>query len=116
MGPLTPCDSDIHQAHLKTIGNWGVASIAFFSFSDMIMSVALGFPGGCDGKESACHAGDLGSIPGLGRSPREKNGYIPVFWLGEFHGLCHGVAKSRTQLSDVHSLCLWLVAYSPHLS
>ena len=31
-------------------------------------------PGGSDGKESACSAGDLGSIPGLGRSPREKNG------------------------------------------
>ena len=29
----------------------------------------MGFPGGSDGKESACHVGDLGSIPGLGRSP-----------------------------------------------
>ena len=33
-----------------------------------------GFPGGSDGKESACNAGDLGSIPGLGRSPGEENG------------------------------------------
>ena len=33
-----------------------------------------GFPGGSDGKESACNAGDLGSIPGLGRSPGEGNG------------------------------------------
>ena len=32
----------------------------------------LGFPGGSAAKESACHAGDLGSIPGLGRSPGEK--------------------------------------------
>ena len=32
------------------------------------------FPGGSDGKESACHAGDPGSIPGLGRSPGEGNG------------------------------------------
>ena len=31
------------------------------------------FPGGSDGKESACNAGDPGSIPGLGRSPREGN-------------------------------------------
>ena len=31
--------------------------------------VFLGFPGGSDGKESACNAGDLGLIPGLGRSP-----------------------------------------------
>ena len=33
-----------------------------------------GFPGGSDGKESACHAGDPSSIPGLGRSAREGNG------------------------------------------
>ena len=33
-----------------------------------------GFPGGSDGKQSACNVGDLGSIPGLGRSPEEGNG------------------------------------------
>ena len=33
-----------------------------------------GFPGGSDGKESACNEGDLGSIPGLGRFPGEGNG------------------------------------------
>ena len=32
----------------------------------------MGFPGGSDGKESACNSGDLGSIPGLGRSPQEE--------------------------------------------
>ena len=35
----------------------------------------LGFPGDSDGKEYACNAGDPGSIPGLGRSPGEGNGY-----------------------------------------
>ena len=35
----------------------------------------LGFPGGPDDKESPCNAGDLGSIPGLGRSPGEGKGY-----------------------------------------
>ena len=35
----------------------------------------MGFPGGSDGKASTCNAGDLGSIPGLGRSPGEGNGY-----------------------------------------
>ena len=34
----------------------------------------MGFPGGLDGKESACNVGDLGLIPGLGRSPGEGNG------------------------------------------
>ena len=36
--------------------------------------LSLGFPGGADGKESVYHAGDLGSIPGSGRSPGEGNG------------------------------------------
>ena len=35
----------------------------------------LHFPGGSDGKESACNAGDTGLIPGLGKSPGEENGY-----------------------------------------
>ena len=35
----------------------------------------MGFPSGSDGKESACNAGDLSSIPGSGRSPGEENGY-----------------------------------------
>ena len=35
--------------------------------------LVLGFPGGSDGKESACNAGDSGSIPGLGKSPGEGN-------------------------------------------
>ena len=35
---------------------------------------SLGFPGGSDGKESACNMGDLGSIPGLGRLPRGGHG------------------------------------------
>ena len=37
---------------------------------------SIGFPGGSAGKESSCHVGDLGSIPGLGRSPGEENVYL----------------------------------------
>ena len=66
-----------------------------------------GFPGGSAGKEPACNAGDLGSIPGLGRSPGEGNSYpAPVFWPGEFHelyspwGIVHGVTKSRMWLGE----------------
>ena len=36
----------------------------------------VGFPGGSGGKESTCNVGDLGSIPGLGRSPGEGNGNL----------------------------------------
>ena len=43
--------------------------------------VFLGFPGGSDGKESTCNVGNLGSIPGLGRSPGEGNGY-PIQYSG----------------------------------
>ena len=43
----------------------------FSTFSKAI----VGFPGGSDGKESACNAGDLGSILAMGRSPEERNGY-----------------------------------------
>ena len=47
----------------------------------------MGFPGGSDGKESACNAGVLGSIPGLGKSPGGAHGNpLPVFLPGESHG------------------------------
>ena len=36
----------------------------------------MGFPSGSDGKESVCNVGNLGSIPGLGRSPGEGNAYL----------------------------------------
>ena len=41
----------------------------------LLTPVFLGFPGDSAGKESTCNAGDVGSIPGLGRSPGEGNGY-----------------------------------------
>ena len=59
----------------------------------MFLYICLGFPGGSDGKEPTCNAGDLGSISGLERSPEEGKGYPPpVFWPGEFHALCIGQA------------------------
>ena len=57
-----------------------------------------GFPGGSAGKESACTAGDLGSIPGLGRSPGEGIGYPLQNSRRENSMDCivHGVAKNQT--------------------
>ena len=70
----------------------------------------MGFPGGSDGNESACKAGDIrnvGSIPALGRSPEEGNGNpLQYSYLenpmdrGAWHATVHGVAKSRTRLSN----------------
>ena len=60
----------------------------------------MGFPGGSVGKESACNAGDLDSIPRLGRSPGEGNGY-PLQYSGLENPMDYtGVAKSQTGLSD----------------
>ena len=64
----------------------------------------LGFPGGSDSKESAYNVGDLGSIPGLRRSPGEGNGY-PLQYSGlenSMDCIVHGVTKSRTRLSAFH--------------
>ena len=43
-------------------------------YSNGPLASVMGFPDGSDGKESACNAGDPGSIPELGRSPGEENG------------------------------------------
>ena len=62
--------------------------------------VFLGFPCGSAGKESPCNVGDLGSIPGLGRSPGEGNG-CPLQYssLGNSNNyIVYGVAKSQTGL------------------
>ena len=65
----------------------------------------MGFPGGSDIKESTYNAGDLGSIPELGRFPGVGHGNpLKYSCLENLHGqkslADHGVAKSQTQLSD----------------
>ena len=64
----------------------------------------MGFLGGSAGKESTCDAGDLGSVPGLGRSPGEDKGYPPQYsgLENSTDSLVHGVTNSQTQLSDFH--------------
>ena len=68
-----------------------------------------GFPGGSVGKDSACIAGDLGSIPGSGQSPGEGIGNPLQYSClenpmdrGAWWATVHEVAKSRTGLSDYH--------------
>ena len=59
-----------------------------------------GFPCGLVGKESACHEGDLGSIPGLGSTPGEGK----VFWPGEFHGLYSPWGRKESDTTERLSL------------
>ena len=85
----------------------------------------IGFSGGLDGKESACNAGDTGSIPGSGRSPGEENGNPLQYSClenpmgrGVWQATVLGVAKSWTQLSDhththTHTHTHWRRAWQP---
>ena len=71
----------------------------------------LGFPGRSAGKESACNAGDLGSVPRLGRAPGEGSSY-PLQYSGlenSMNCIVHGVTKSLTQLSVNVVLCIELL-------
>ena len=71
---------------------------------DSLPSLAfLGFPGGSAGKESACNVGDLGSVPGLGRSPGEENGNSLQYSCiensvhsGAWQASVHAISKSWT--------------------
>ena len=72
-----------------------------------------GLPCGSAGKESACNAGDLGLIPGLGRSPGEGKGYpLQYSDLENFMDcLVHGVGNSQTQLATFTSLHFQIVIF-----
>ena len=68
---------------------------------------SVSFPGGSEGEASACSAGDPGPIPGSGKSPGEGNGNPLQYSClenptdeGAWWAAVHGVAESRTGLSD----------------
>ena len=80
-----------------------------------------GFPGGSDGKESACNAGDLGSIPGLGKSPEEGNGYPLLYSClgnpmdkGAWQGTVHGVIRVRHALVIKPLPCIRFLLQTGH--
>ena len=84
------------KGNVKKCSNYGTIAL--------ISHASTGFPCGSAGKKSSCNEGDLGSIPGLGRSPGEGKGYPLQYSSLEnsMDGTVHRVAKSRTQLSNFH--------------
>ena len=75
----------------------------------ILTTTACWLHGGSDAKESACNVGGLGSIPGLGRSPGEGNGYSLQYSClensmdkGAWQATVHGITKSWTRLSNFH--------------
>ena len=83
---------------------WATREAHIHKYTHIHTIYPLGFPCDSAGKESDCNVGDLGSIPGLGRSPGEGKGYPLQYFDLESSMDCivHGVAKSWTWLSDFH--------------
>ena len=84
----------------------------------MLCVFFLGFPGGSDGKASACNAGDLGSIPGLGGSPGEGNGNPFQYSClensmdrGAWRATVYGIAKSLRDTTERVTLSLSYFAF-----
>ena len=82
-----------------------IALSVMFSWAALLptLSKVGRFPGGSDGKASACNAGDLGSIPGSGTSPGEGNGNPLQYsclensgWRATWWATVHGVAELDT--------------------
>ena len=101
----SPPGSSVHGIFQARVLEWG--AIAFSV--DLILAFTYCLSellSGSAGKESAHNEGDLGSIPGLGRSPGEGNGY-PLRHSGlenSIDCIVYGFTKSRTWLSDFYFL------------
>ena len=95
---------------VKLKGNIGPGSLVetFFCLQVSKIYLSLCFPGGSVVKNLSANAGDLGSIPGLGRSPGVGNGNpLQYSYLenpmdrGAWRAIIHRIAQSQSQLSDL---------------
>ena len=88
--------------------------------NESLICILRFFPDSSVGKESACNVGDLGSIPGLGRSTVEGKG-CPLQYSGLENSMDNSMgSQSWTQLSDFHSLqelkCALFLSLTGHLA
>ena len=111
-----PCPLFLTQTLLeapKTLGASNMIRVTksiFGYVNEVIFEPYLrGFPGGSDSKASTCNAGDLGLIPGLGRSPREENGNLLQYSClensvdgGVWWATVHVVANSQDKTERLH--------------
>ena len=68
---------------------------------NVVLPSQASFPCGSAGKESPCNAGDLGSIPGVGKIPwRRERLPTLVFWPGEFHGLYSPWSRKESDTTE----------------
>ena len=102
--PLLLFSSSFMHCLLKKTLSSLLAILWNSAFNWMYLSLSSGFPGGSDGKESTCNAGDPGLIPGLGRSPGEGNGYPFQYSClknsmdrGHWWATVHRVTKDMTE-------------------
>ena len=99
------CETKKRKMEMKEEGEWEsteVPLVQLLEFEDYTW-LQWAFPGGAAGKEPACNAGDLGSIPGSGRSHGEGNGNrsnILAWRIPWTEATVHGVAKSQTRLGN----------------
>ena len=102
--PVDVLDAQENNFHLEPRSNTCLTKgSAFFFLFFNFLRYLLGFPGGSDGKESACNTGDPGLIPGSGRSPGKGKGYpLQYSFLedsmdrGAWWAIVYGFAKSQT--------------------
>ena len=101
------------QAHISCgCGRYRFFNLSYLGSLLRKCNITYGFPGGSAGKESAWNAGDLGSIPGLGRFPwRREMLPTPVFWSGEFHGLNSPWGRRESDMTERLSLHLTSVPW-----
>ena len=104
-----PSSSTGKRTHLQCRRSWFDSCVRKFSRRRhrLPTPVSLSFPDGSDSKESACNVGDLGSTPGMEKSPGGGHGNPLQYSCLENHmdrgawqATVHGITKSQTQLND----------------